>query len=123
VPPPQQRRPDAQPAPEDRMRERNVPEEQSRQPSQQSSMNDDASITRLIQQKISSISTLSDDNITVQTRNGEVVLRGTVNNPQNENRAVSIAQSVPGVKAVRSQIELKKKGNPPQPLKKNKDQQ
>jgi osmotically-inducible protein OsmY len=115
LPQPQQRRPeDQQPSPEDRTREKNQ-QEQSPQPSQPA-MNNDAQLTRLIQQKISNIDTLSDDNITVQVRNGEVVLHGTVNNPQNENRAISVAQSVPGVKGVRSQIEVKKKG--PQPKEK-----
>jgi osmotically-inducible protein OsmY len=106
APQPEQRRPEAQPTPEDRPQERN-PEEQSRQPSQRSA--NDAQITREVQERISNLPTLSDDNINVQVRNGEVVLHGTVNNPQNENRAVSIAQSVPGVKSVRSEITLKKK--------------
>jgi len=119
APPPQQRRPEAQPAPVEPMRERNL-QEQSKQPSPPST-NDDARITNLVKQQISNIPTLSDDNINVQTRNGEVVLHGTVNNPQNENRAISIAQSVPGVKAVRSQLVVKKKGNAPPPLKQNKD--
>lgn len=106
--PQQERRTEAQRAPEDRMQERN-PEEQSRQPSPRSA-NDDAQITRTVQERISDLPTLSDDNISVQVRNGEVVLHGSVNNPQNEKRAVSIAQSVPGVKSVRSEITLKKKG-------------
>jgi hyperosmotically inducible protein len=118
---PQQRRAESQqPSPEDRIRERDQ-QEQTRQPAQQAPVNDDAQITRLVQEKISSVSTLSDDNINVQVRNGEVVLNGTVNNPQNENRAISIAQSVPGVKGVRSQLELKKKG--PQPKKNNDNKQ
>jgi osmotically-inducible protein OsmY len=116
---PEQRRQEEQRAQQNRMRER-TPQEQPEQPSQ-AAANDDGAITRQVEQKISNLPTLADDNINVSVENGVVVLRGSVNNPQNENRALSLAQSVPGVKSVRSEIEVKK-GNTPKQPKKNKDQ-
>jgi osmotically-inducible protein OsmY len=53
---------------------------------------------------------LDDANIHAQAKDGEVVLHGTVNNKQQENRAVELARAVNGVRAVRSELVLKKKG-------------
>lgn len=87
--------------------------EQQRRQQQQPSGNDDARITKMVEQKLGNAAVLSGDNIHVQVRNGEVVLHGTVDNQQSERRAVNLAGSVDGVRNVRSELVLKKKGNGP----------
>ncbi|MCI0611657.1 BON domain-containing protein, partial [bacterium] len=121
--PQQQRRPDIQQqAPEEKNRQtteqRPQPNqsnegEQARRQQEMPSGNDDARISRIVEQKMANAAVLSGDNIHVQVRNGEVVLHGTVDNQQSENKAVSIAKSVNGVRAVRSELVVKKKGDAP----------
>jgi Family of unknown function (DUF6600)/BON domain len=119
---PQQRRPDIQQqTPEERNRQTTEPRPQPNQPNEgerpkrqeMPSGNDDARISRMVEQKMTNAAALSGDNIHVQVRNGEVVLHGTVDNQQSENKAVNIAKSVNGVRAVRSELVVKKKGNAP----------
>lgn len=117
-----------QQTPEERSREQN-PREQARepraqpdqpnereQPNRQQEMpgkNDDTRITQIVQQRISNAQMLNDASIHAQAKDGEVVLHGTVNNKQQENRAVELARSVNGVRNVRSELVIKKKGNAP----------
>jgi hypothetical protein len=75
--------------------------------------NDDARITQMVQQKLANAAVLSGDNVHVQVNNGVVVLRGSVDDQQSERRAVNLAGSVNGVKNVRSELVVKKKGNGP----------
>lgn len=126
--PPQPGRPEIQQQnPDERNREQN--REQAREPSaqpnqpnesdqqrphqQQPSGNDDAHITQMIEQKLGNAAVLSGDNVHVQVNNGVVVLRGTVDDQQSERRAVNLAGSVNGVRNVRSELVVKKKGNGP----------
>jgi len=87
--------------------------EQARRPQQGPAGNDDARITQMVQQKLGNAAVLSGDNIHVQVNNGEVVLHGSVDDQQSERRALNLARSVNGVKAVRSELVVKKKGNGP----------
>jgi osmotically-inducible protein OsmY len=93
--------------------QQNPPNENQQQQQQQPAGNDDARITKMVEQKLGNAAVLSGDNIHVQVRNGEVVLHGTVDNQQSERRAVNLAGSVNGVKNVRSELVVKKKGNGP----------
>jgi hypothetical protein len=87
--------------------------EQAQRQQQAPAGNDDARITQMVEQKLGNAAVLTGDNIHVQVRNGEVVLHGTVDDQQSERRAVNLAGSVNGVKNVRSQLVVKKKGNGP----------
>jgi hypothetical protein len=107
--------------PEDRDQNRqpgqrpNQPNEgdQARRQQQEPAGNDDARITQMVLQKLGNAAVLSGDNVHVQVNNGVVVLRGTVDDQQSERRAVNLAGSVNGVKNVRSELVIKKKGNGP----------
>lgn len=121
--PQQQRRPDIQQqTPEERNRQTTEPrpqpnqpneDEQARRQQEKPSGNDDARISQMVEQKMANAAVLNGDNIHVQVRNGEVVLHGTVDNKQSENKAVNIAKSINGVRAVRSELVIKNKGNAP----------
>jgi BON domain len=106
--PPEERRPEQMARPQP-----GQPNQRPRNQQEMPSRKDDARITEAVQQRISNDPVLSDDNIRAQTKDGEVVLQGTVNNKQSENKAVNIARSINGVKAVKSQLVVKKKGNAP----------
>jgi RNA polymerase-interacting CarD/CdnL/TRCF family regulator len=108
----QAREPRNQPNQPDQPNQLNQPNQpEQRRQQQMPSGNDDAQISQMIEQRISNAPALSGDNIHVQVRNGEVVLRGTVDNQQSENKALNIARSINGVRAVRSELVVKKKGN------------
>lgn len=71
---------------------------------------DDATINQNIQSKIASDETLASQNIQVETKDGVVTLTGTVDDRILETKAITLSQSVEGVKSVDSRIMIK----PPQ---------
>src|SRR5262245_11224516 len=58
----------------------------------------DLEITRDIQARLKSDKTLSPDRVTVEVTNGEVIVRGNVNNKAEEIRIMNMALSTKGVK-------------------------
>lgn len=69
---------------------------------------DDSVITTKLKTAILADSTLKGSSISVETRNGEVMLTGTVNNAAQKDHAASIAQALNGVKNVNNKLAVKK---------------
>jgi hypothetical protein len=64
----------------------------------------DMAITAKVQEKIRSDSSLTGSAITVETRNGEVTLKGMVNSQADVTRAAKLAGYVDGVKQVDNRL-------------------
>ena len=69
---------------------------------------DDSIITTKLKTALLADTTLKGSDISVETRNGEVSLTGTVSSPAQKDHAVKIAQSLNGVKNVNNLLALKK---------------
>ncbi|HEX7029894.1 MAG TPA: BON domain-containing protein [Gammaproteobacteria bacterium] len=67
---------------------------------------DEARITRSVRTLIYRDALLADTRIQVSTRNGVVTLRGKVNSGEELGRALSIAESVAGVRAVNIELRV-----------------
>lgn len=70
---------------------------------------DDTAITTKVKAAFVQDKTVSADGISVETFKGTVQLSGFADSPEEIERAVRITSQVPGVKAVRNDIQLKKK--------------
>jgi len=70
----------------------------------------DAAITAKIKAAMIAEPGLKALQIDVDTTNGVVVLNGTVDSPQNKDRAQALAQAVEGVKSVENRLMLKSTG-------------
>lgn len=66
--------------------------------------NNDMAITSQVQEKIRSDSDLMGSNIIVETKNGEVTLKGMVNSQSDVTRAGKLASYVNGVKQVDNRL-------------------
>jgi len=64
----------------------------------------DRAITQKVEDKIQTDSQLMGSSIIVDTRDGEVTLKGTVNSKANVNRAAQLASHVDGVKKVDNRL-------------------
>lgn len=82
--------------------------EQTLTPMDQSNSKADLDITQAIRKSImkQKLSTNA-KNIKVITQNGEVTLRGPVNSKSEIKKIVKMTQSVPGIKTVNNQLEVK----------------
>ncbi len=65
---------------------------------------EDGSITAAVKMKFANDELVSANNIDVDTSNGVVTLNGTVSSQAEAQRAVDLAQTVSGVKNVRSNL-------------------
>ena len=73
-----------------------------------SSSNNDMAITSAVQQKFQSDSGFDSSHIIVQTRDGEVTLKGMVNSEHDVNRAAKLASYVEGVRHVDNRLKTEK---------------
>lgn len=72
----------------------------------------DENITKAVQHKLMGSGTDFDaTNIIVNTDNGEVYLRGSVKRPDEVQRIKNAAEMVPGVKSVKTQIDVMRQGS------------
>lgn len=71
------------------------------------SKTDDATITQNVQSKIANEPSVASQNILVETRDGVVILTGTVDDKTQETTIITLSQSVDGVKNVDSKIIVK----------------
>jgi hyperosmotically inducible protein len=69
---------------------------------------DDSVITTKLKTALLTDSILKGADISVETRNGEVVLTGSVLNPAQKDHAAKIAQAINGVKGVNNKLAMKK---------------
>ena len=69
---------------------------------------DDSIITTKLKTALLADTTLKGSDISVETRNGEVSMTGTVTNPAQKDHAAKIAQALNGVKNVNNKLALKK---------------
>lgn len=87
------------------IRDRN---DQTLTPLDQSNTKTDISITQAIRQSIMKQDFSSDaKNIKIITQNGEVTLRGPVNNSAEAEKITALAKAVPGIKSLHNQLEVK----------------
>ena len=70
--------------------------------------NNDMAITSAVQQKLQSDNGLNSSNIIVETKNGEVTLKGVVSTEHDVNRAAKLAHYVDGVKHVDNRLTTEK---------------
>ncbi len=73
-----------------------------------SSSDNDMAITSAVQQKLQSHSGFDSSHIMVQTRDGEVTLKGMVNSEHDVNRAAKLASYVEGVRHVDNRLTTEK---------------
>lgn len=77
-------------------------------PLDQSNTNADVKITQAIRKSIMQQDFSTDaKNIKIITQNGEVTLRGSVNNNAEAMKIAALAKAVPGIKALNNQLEVK----------------
>jgi hyperosmotically inducible protein len=69
---------------------------------------DDSVITTKLKTALLTDSTLKGADISVETRNGEVVLTGSILNPAQKDHAAKVAQAMNGVKGVNNKLVMKK---------------
>lgn len=69
---------------------------------------DDSIITTKLKTALLADTTLKGSDISVETRNGEVSLTGTVTSPAQKDHAAKIAQALNGVKNVNNKLAMKK---------------
>ncbi len=82
--------------------------EQTLTPLDQSNTKADLRITQLIRKSIMKHHLSMDaKNIKIITRNGDVTLRGPVNNTGEREKIAALAKAVPGIKTLNNQLEVK----------------
>jgi hyperosmotically inducible protein len=67
----------------------------------------DDQITKTLRDRIDADAQLKDAGVRVRTDNGMVTLMGMVPNIQVRDRAADLARKIPGVRAVRNELQLK----------------
>lgn len=83
-------------------------DEKTLTPLDQSNSEEDRSITQAIRKSIMHQElSVNAKNIKIITRNGEVTLRGPVNNAAEAEKIVQVAKAVQGIKSLNNQLEVK----------------
>lgn len=83
-------------------------DEKTLTPLDQSNSEEDRSITQAIRKSIMQQGlSVNAKNIKIITRNGEVTLRGPVNNAAEVEKIVEVAKAVQGIKSLNNQLEVK----------------
>lgn len=67
---------------------------------------EDASLTTRVKAALLADADIRDDNIKVEANQGEVVLSGSVDNPEQLKRALEVASAVEGVRNIQNEIRV-----------------